>query len=70
MDQGRAYVDTLVRLQHRHGNAWHPLVEVQGLHERGEKDVERQWSGGRIFRCQSCAEEVLLEEEHPGSQNR
>jgi hypothetical protein len=70
LDQGRAYGETLLRLKHRHGDAWYPLVEAEGLHERAEQDVERKWISGRIFRCQSCAEAVLVEEESDSSQRR
>lgn len=61
MDQGRAYVDTLLRLRHRDGDAWHPMVELEGAHGAAEKDVERGWGRGRIFRCNECDVEILVE---------
>jgi hypothetical protein len=61
LDQGRAYVDTILRLNHRHGDAWHPMTEVPGVHERAERDAEREWRTGRVFRCAECEEEILVE---------
>ncbi len=61
MDQGRAYIDTLLRMKHRHGDGWHPMVEVPGMHERAERDVEGEWNRGRIFRCEQCQDEILVE---------
>jgi len=62
LDQGRTFVDTLIRLQHRHEDAWQPMSEREGTHGAAEKDVERGWSRGRIFRCDTCEEEILVEQ--------
>jgi hypothetical protein len=67
LDQGRAFVDTMLRLNHRHGDAWHPMVEVPGMHDRPEQDLERSWRRGRIFRCEECQEEILVESGAQGS---
>ena len=65
MDQGRTYADTILRLKHRDGDAWHPLVELEATHNVAERDVERGWLRSRIFRCNECDIEIVLEEERP-----
>jgi hypothetical protein len=60
LDQTRLFVDTIIRTKHRHGDSWHPMVEVPGTHDESH-DVERQWLRGRIFRCEQCADEIRVE---------
>jgi hypothetical protein len=51
----------LARLQHHHGgNEWHDMEEVSVSHDSAGSDPERSWARGRIFRCTSCEDEVLL----------
>jgi hypothetical protein len=51
----------LERLQHHHGgNEWHDMEEVSSGHDSAASDPERGWSRGRIFRCKSCEDEVLV----------
>ena len=49
--------DMAFRLMHRHGDDYVPMVE----HTSTDHDLERGWlRGARIFRCSTCAEEVVL----------
>ena len=51
----------LERLQHHHGgNEWHDMEAVSSGHDSAGADPERNWVRGRIFRCKSCEDEVLL----------
>lgn len=61
MDPGRAFADTLLTLKHRHGDTWHAMVEIRGTHGVAEREVEREWATRRIFRCEVCADEILVE---------
>ena len=59
------------RLQHGHGNdEWHDMVELTPSHDAAEGDQERQWSGGRVFRCSTCEAEIRIAgpDEAPPSQ--
>jgi len=51
-----------VKLLHHHGNDdWVPMAEVE--HGSAAHDPERAWlRGGRIYRCTSCEEEVVITE--------
>ncbi|HEY6057924.1 MAG TPA: hypothetical protein VIV06_07815 [Candidatus Limnocylindrales bacterium] len=50
----------IVRLLHRHGDSWTRLNPVEH-HSPADHDPERDWSRrGRLFRCDSCDEEVLI----------
>jgi hypothetical protein len=48
-----------LRVMHRHGDEWVRLERSPG-HDPAESDPERGWGKGTIFRCPSCAEEVLV----------
>jgi hypothetical protein len=46
-------------LLHRHGDDWLPMEEVK--HTSVEHDPERRMlRGERIFRCEQCADEVMV----------
>jgi hypothetical protein len=48
------------RLMHLHGDERFPMKE-RSPHDPAETDPERGWvQGARIFRCNRCAEEILL----------
>lgn len=52
----------LLRFEHSHGkDDWHGMHEVTPAHDSAASDPERQWSRQRIFRCDSCAEEIRVE---------
>jgi hypothetical protein len=54
------------RVQHRHKDGtWADMEEVQG-HDAADHDPERKWGLGRLFRCQSCPEEVTMVPSVPG----
>jgi hypothetical protein len=60
VDQARFYVnETLSHMRHRHGDQWQEMVEVSP-HDSSEVDPERGWTGGRLFRCVGCDEEVMV----------
>lgn len=59
MDLIRAEV---ARVEHRHGDAWHGMHDISPEHDSAESDVERTWARGRIFRCDSCADEIRIVE--------
>jgi len=48
------------RIIHQHGNDWaefHPRKH----HDASDHDPERDWDkGARIFRCESCDEEIRI----------
>ena len=49
------------QLTHRHQDGtWGQLVEAPFHHGATEHDPERRWPLGRLFRCQSCEEAVLI----------
>ncbi|HUQ43394.1 MAG TPA: hypothetical protein VM451_03150 [Candidatus Limnocylindria bacterium] len=51
-----------VKLLHRHGSDdWAPYSEGSE-HDSASRDVERSWlkQGARIFKCSSCADEVMV----------
>ena len=48
------------RLMHRHGSEWGPMVESRP-HDPVEHDIEQAIAhGARVFRCESCNEEVAI----------
>jgi hypothetical protein len=56
----------LVRVEHSHGNnQWGSMEEVR---DPAQTDEERQWSRHRIFRCNTCEEEIRIEVPEPGRQ--
>jgi hypothetical protein len=52
----------LLRFEHSHGkDDWHRMHEVTSAHDSAASDPERKWDrGDRIFRCDSCAEEIRI----------
>lgn len=61
------------RAQHWHGgDDWGEMVEVTPSHDAAESDPERNWKGGRIFRCSSCDEQFRVTEtsEAPSGEGR
>jgi len=61
VDQAKIYADTLVRMQHRDSAGWHPMNEVSDVHDTAGSDPERRWLSRRIFRCDKCSEEIMVE---------
>ena len=50
-----------IRLLHRHENGQYaPMVE-RAEPSADTNDPERRWSKGRIFACEMCADEVLVQ---------
>ena len=58
------------RFQHRHGgDEWSDMEEVTPSHDSAEADPEREWKGGRIFRCTACDEQFrVLDSDKPADQ--
>jgi hypothetical protein len=53
-----------LHLRHRHSDGtWSPLTEVSPSHDPAASDPERSWGFGRLFRCSTCGEEVVVEPE-------
>lgn len=51
------------RAQHWHGgDDWRDMEEVTPSHDPAERDPERGWKVGRIFRCASCEEQFRVME--------
>ena len=49
------------QLTHRHDDgSWGQLVEAPLHHGATEHDPERRWGMGRLFRCRTCDEAVLV----------
>jgi hypothetical protein len=57
------------RITHRHPDgSWGDLAlvptagnrEPSSEHDVAAHDPERQWHGGRLFRCTSCGQQVIL----------
>ena len=49
--------DVSFRLMHRHGDEYVPMID----HGAPEHDPEKSWlRGARIFRCKTCAEEIVM----------
>lgn len=57
-DSGRVVFDS-GWLHHRHGGEWHPMTETSP-HDPATEDPERRWAGGRVFRCVSCEDEIMV----------
>ncbi len=53
--------ETLLRLKHRHGQSWQEMDDITERRGVAATDPEREWSSHRIFRCEACAEEILVE---------
>ena len=52
----------LLQFEHSHGdNDWHGMHEVTPAHDPAASDPEREWGRHRIFRCDSCSEEIRVE---------
>ena len=47
------------KLMHRHGSGFEEMIEERA-HDAADHDPERSWRGARIFRCKTCAEEVMF----------
>ncbi len=49
------------RISHRHSDgSWVELGPKEDTHDPAAADPERQWSNGKVYRCPTCYEEVLL----------
>jgi hypothetical protein len=48
------------RIEHRHGDDWHPLRLAAAEHGSGPSDPERAWGSGRLYRCVDCDEEIRV----------
>jgi hypothetical protein len=47
------------RFEHRHDDgSWAPMEGVPP--SPSDRDTERSWSKGRIFRCKSCNEQIRI----------
>jgi hypothetical protein len=61
--------DLDLRFEHSHDeNDWHDMFEVPPSHAAVERDPERSWSLGKIFRCGACEDEIrvsLPDEDNP-----
>jgi hypothetical protein len=59
-------MDTLrsqLQLEHRHSDgSWSELELVP--HDTAERDPERSWLSGLLFRCRSCDEQVRVSGGH------
>lgn len=54
------------RIQHSHRNGgWGEMVEDRSHHDPADHDPERGWRDGRLFRCSSCDEAVMIVPEPP-----
>ncbi len=50
-----------LKLQHRHADgSWADLVEDHEHPNPADRDVERGWAKGRIFRCAQCPERFAV----------
>lgn len=54
------FADAFERVEHRHGNDWHPMSAEEDLHDPATADPERSWARGIIFRCQSCDDAIRV----------
>ena len=52
-------MQTLSRVEHRHGSEWKRMEET-GPHSPADSDAERSWARGRIFRCTTCDDEIRV----------
>ena len=60
MDIGRLR-EAEYQLTHRHSDgSWAEMAEEPLHHGAVEHDPERGWSLGRLFRCRTCEESVLV----------
>ncbi|HEY8870546.1 MAG TPA: hypothetical protein VIM30_14315 [Candidatus Limnocylindrales bacterium] len=49
------------RISHRHSDgSWVELEPKPDSHDPAATDPEREWPNGKVFRCASCYEEVVL----------
>jgi hypothetical protein len=59
-----------MKIIHRHGGDW---VEMRPRehHDAADHDPEREWDrGARIFRCESCDEEIAVVHREGGPEER
>jgi hypothetical protein len=59
-----------LRLMHRHGDGDYVPMHESREHGSADHDPERSWiRGARIFKCDSCSDEVLVvpPDEEPGN---
>jgi hypothetical protein len=60
MDFGRIAELTL-RVQHRHEDgSWGTFEPAPSHHDPAAHDVEREWANGTLYRCTSCADEIVV----------
>ncbi len=60
MDEMR-YAEREIRIQHRHKDgSWAETAEVPSAHDPADRDYERAWANGRIFRCTTCPETYIV----------
>lgn len=59
-----------LRLMHRHGDGDYTPMSETREHDSADHDPERGWiRGARIFRCDTCSDEVLVipPDDEPGN---
>jgi hypothetical protein len=53
--------EALYRLEHRHSDgSWSRLEPRPQHHDAAEHDPERSWSGGKLYVCPTCDEQVMV----------
>jgi hypothetical protein len=49
-------------LEHRHSDgAWR--LEARSHHSPSDHDPERDWASGTIYKCTTCDEEIIVEQD-------
>ncbi len=60
MDQARVR-EAMMRLEHRHSDgSWSRLEPRPQHHDAADHDPERGWSGGQLYACATCDEQVMV----------
>ena len=60
MDQAQMR-EAVFRLEHRHSDgSWSPLERRPQHHDAAEHDPERTWTGGQLYACPDCDEQVIV----------
>ena len=53
--------EAIFRLEHRHADgSWSRLEPRPQHHDPAEHDPERSWSGGQLYVCPTCDEQVIV----------
>ena len=50
---------SMYRMAHLHGGEW-VMLKPQDAHSPTENDPTGMWAGGRIFKCETCEETVVI----------